>query len=130
MEDLQQHLWVMKFEENILNTLSDLGFNTNAVLESPPPKKEYNKMMGTYLILQQQARKGCLSLAAPPQPSLWTLSLLHPQASEPTFGLFHTKPSQQHLLVVLTLPGQKVPRSTSMPPCRPQEKSTTCSYAT
>ncbi|XP_052606567.1 putative sperm motility kinase W [Peromyscus californicus insignis] len=154
IEVLQQHPWIIKYKENIpsetfvdpkvLDTLSDLGFNKNAVLESLQ-KNKYDQFMGTYLIVREQARKGLpLALgcttsvkpvdagAAPPASLAYPSVSGLPQkrrASEPIFGL-HTQPSQQHLPVVPTAPAQKVARSASMPVHCPQNKSPTISSAT
>ncbi|XP_059134660.1 putative sperm motility kinase W [Peromyscus eremicus] len=155
IEDLQQHPWVMNWKENIpsetlldpkiLDTLSDLGFNRNDVLESLK-KNTYDQFMGTYLIIKEQARKGlplelgCTTSvkpvdagAAPPASLAYpSVSGLPPKesASEPIFGLLHTQTSPQHLPVVPTAPGQKVARSVSMPVRCPQKKSPTISSAT
>ncbi|XP_037057902.1 putative sperm motility kinase W [Peromyscus leucopus] len=154
IEDLQQHPWVMKWKENIpsetlldpkvLDTLSDLGFNMNDVLESLQ-KNRYDELMGTYLIIREQARKGLplefgcntsvtsVDVGAAPPVSLVcpSVSGLPPKrrASEPTFGLLHTQPSHQPLSVVPAAPGQKVARSASMPVHYPQKKSPTWSSA-
>ncbi|KAL6030252.1 hypothetical protein STEG23_005821 [Scotinomys teguina] len=66
IEDLQQHPWVTDWDEtlstdsdpdpDILGILSDLGFNTNDVLESLRGNK-YDELMGLYLIIREKARK-------------------------------------------------------------------------
>ncbi|XP_028718639.1 putative sperm motility kinase W [Peromyscus leucopus] len=153
IEDLQQHPWVMKWnipsetllDPKVLDTLSDLGFNRNDVLESLQNNR-YDELMGTYLIIREQARKGLplefgcntsvtsVDVGAAPPVSLVcpSVSGLPPKrrASEPTFGLLHTQPSHQPLPVVPAAPGQKVARSASMPICCPQKKSPTWSSAT
>ncbi|XP_036029624.1 putative sperm motility kinase W [Onychomys torridus] len=153
IEDLQEHPWVMKCEEhipqetvlnlNVLDTLSDLGFNMKDVLDSLRNNK-FNELIGTYLIMEEQLRKGLqlrlgyptsvkpmdtgvVSPASPEYPSI-SGPLIKRRASEPTLGLFHRQLSQQHLHVVPTAPGQKAARSASMPARCPRKKSWTSSY--
>ncbi|KAL6084092.1 hypothetical protein STEG23_006007 [Scotinomys teguina] len=152
IENIQQHPWVPDCEEtftndiypdpNILDELRDLGFDTCNVLQSLLGKK-YDEYMGIYLLLKEKARKRreselghtnspesvdsivVLPSLSPVQSSVSSL-YLNQSTSEPTFGLFHTQSSQQHLPVVPTAPEQKVASSVSMPLCFPL-KSPTCS---
>lgn len=44
-------------DPEIVDMLCDLGFNSNALLDSLPENK-YDEIMALYLILKQKARKG------------------------------------------------------------------------
>ncbi|KAL6086271.1 hypothetical protein STEG23_035830 [Scotinomys teguina] len=144
VEDLQQHPWVTDWDQtsstdsdpdpDILGILSDLGFNTNDVLESLRGEK-YDELMGLYLIMREKARKemerdleyttsserGDSSVVSPPSSGQLPVSDIQRSHSQPTFALFHT----QHLLFVPAAPWRKITRTISMP--LPQ-KSPTCSY--
>ncbi|KAK7795018.1 hypothetical protein U0070_018996 [Myodes glareolus] len=147
IEDLQNHPWVENPKEKIssdrypdpkiIDKLFDHGFAANEIFDSLQ-KQKYDEIMGTYLILEEQLHQGLDSPsvtmvdpdpAPPPSPVLPLTSghYLKRRASEPTFGLFHTKPSQQHLPDVPTLSGQKMTRSASMPLCCPQKSPTSSS---
>ncbi|XP_038171168.2 putative sperm motility kinase W [Arvicola amphibius] len=150
IEDIQYHPWVKNPKENIsrdpypdpkiVDKLFGYGFAASEIFDSLQ-KRKYDEIMGTYLLLQEQEHQGLDSTPsvttadpgpAPPTsrvPPLTSGRYQKRRASEPTFGLFHTKPSQQHLPDVLTLPGQKMTRSASMPLCCPQKKSPTSSHA-
>ncbi|XP_075812618.1 putative sperm motility kinase W [Microtus pennsylvanicus] len=150
IEDLQHHPWVKNPEENIssdpypdpkiVDKLFDHGFAANEIFDSLQ-KRKYDEIMGTYLLLQEQEHQGLDSTSsfttadpgpAPPPspvPPLTSGRYLKRRASEPTFGLLHTRPSQQHLPDVLTLSGQKINRSVSMPLWCSQKKSPTSSHA-
>ncbi|KAL1763596.1 sperm motility kinase W, partial [Sigmodon hispidus] len=148
LDDLQEHPWIIKYEEkipsdrhpdsNILGILSDLGFDANAVLKSLK-KRKYDEVMGTYLIIQEQLRKGFelnFNISAKPvnpspAPTHYPVHSsassfdLKRRASEPTIS-----PSQHHPPVVPKPSGQKVARSASMPSlCYTQKKSPTSSSA-
>ncbi|KAL6083541.1 hypothetical protein STEG23_017166 [Scotinomys teguina] len=148
VEDLQQHPWVTDWDEtsstdsnpdpDILGILSDLGFNTNDVLESLRGNK-YDELMGLYLIMREKAHKEMecdlgyttssesvdSSVVSPPSSGQLPVSDIKRSSSQPTFALFHTQSSQQHLLFVPAAPWRKITRTISMP--LPQ-KSPTCSY--
>ncbi|KAL1764705.1 sperm motility kinase W [Sigmodon hispidus] len=148
IDDLQELPWVIKYgdkipsdrhpDSNILGILSDLGFDTNAVLKSLK-KREYDEVMGTYLIIQEQVRKGfelnfnISTKPVNPSPapshspvhSFASTFDLKRRASEPTIS-----PSQHHPPVVPKPSGQKLARNASMPSlCYTQKKSPTFSSA-
>ncbi|KAK7804912.1 hypothetical protein U0070_027629 [Myodes glareolus] len=129
---------VMKCEENIpsdtypypniLDILSDLGFDANAILESLQ-KRKCNEVVRAYLIKEQVHRgleRGCTTAVKPavsgptppPSPAHPSVSGLHlkQRACEPIFGLFHTQPSQPHLPDVLRPSGQKATTKLQLPP--------------
>lgn len=115
IEDLQQHPSVMKCEEttpsdtypdpNILDILSDLGFDANAILESLQ-KRKCDEVVRAYLIKEQVHKgleRGCTTSVKPaasgptppPSPAHPSVSGLHlkQRTREPIFGLFQTQPS-------------------------------------
>lgn len=145
IEDLQQHPQVMKCEENIpsdtypdpniLDILSDLGFDANAILESLQ-KRKCDEVVRAYLIKEQVHKgleRGCNTAVKPavsgptppPSPAHPSVSGLHlkQRAREPIFGLFHTQPSQQHLPDVLRLSEHKAATGASIPLYCPQKKA-------
>ncbi|KAL6084653.1 hypothetical protein STEG23_014042 [Scotinomys teguina] len=143
IKDLQQDLGVSDEEEtfssdpypdpNILNVLSDIGYNAYNILESLQEQR-YDNLMGTYLIMEERARKGLecklhyttssksVDSSDVPPPAAGAPHLKE-SAHEPTLGLFNTQSSQQHLPVV-----PKVAKSVSMPLQFPL-KTPTCTYA-
>ncbi|XP_057614313.1 putative sperm motility kinase W [Chionomys nivalis] len=142
IEDIQHHPWVKNPEENIssdpypnpkiVDKLFGHGFAANEIFDSLQ-KRKYDEIMGTYLLLQEQEHQGLDSTSsvttvdhcpAPPPspiPPLTSGRYLKRRASEPTFGLLHTRPSQQDKPDVLTLSGQKINQSVSMPLWCPQK---------
>ncbi|XP_012967409.2 putative sperm motility kinase W [Mesocricetus auratus] len=144
IEDIEQHPWVMKCEDiprdtypdpKVLDILSDLGFDVNVILESLH-KRKYDEMMGTYLIIKEQVRKGikidCNTLPKPadpdPTPPPSPLCRLKRRASEPIFDVHHSQPSPQHKADILTLLERKLAKSASLPQYCPQKKIPPCSH--
>ncbi|ERE90863.1 sperm motility kinase W-like protein [Cricetulus griseus] len=145
IEDIEQHPWVMKCEENIphdtypdpkvLDILGDLGFDVNVILESLR-KKKYDEIMGLYLIIKEQVRKGiaidCNSFPKlpdpdPTPPASPAVNFVKRRASEPIFDLFQSQTTPQHQHDILTLLDQKLARSASLPQCL-QKKIPPCSH--
>ncbi|XP_051046636.1 putative sperm motility kinase W [Phodopus roborovskii] len=143
IEDIEQHPWVVKCEEDlpddtyldpyILDLLDNLGFDANAILESLQ-KRNYDEMMGTYLIIKEQVRKGTeLDFTTLPRhvglvltPTPLPARRLKRRASEPIFGILHRQASQPDRPKLL---GRKLARSASLPQYGPQREIPTCSHA-
>ncbi|XP_057614311.1 putative sperm motility kinase W [Chionomys nivalis] len=142
IEDLQHHPWVKNPEGNIfsdpypnpkiVDKLFDHGFAANEIFDSLQ-KRKYDEIMGTYLLLQEQEHQGLdftssVTTADPrpapppsPVPPLTSGRYLKRRASEPAFGLLHTRPSQQDKPDVSTplwCPQKKSPTSSHAPPTK------------
>ncbi|CAO2616766.1 Putative sperm motility kinase W [Lemmus lemmus] len=150
IEDIQHHPWVKNPEGSIpsdpypdpkiVDKLFYHGFAASEIFDSLQ-KRKYDEIMGTYLLLEEQLHQDLDSTSsatmadpgsAPPPSLVCPLTsgcYQKKRASEPIFGLIHTKPLQQQPPDVLPQSGQKMTRSASMPLWRPQKKSPTSSSA-